>query len=235
MTPEALRARMALALDVPSKAEAMALAASLEEHFAVVKVGLELFGAEGPGCVEELADAGFEVFLDLKFHDIPNTVRRAAAAVARSGASWLTVHASGGRAMIEAAVEGFGSSTGETRTQPPARGVLGVTVLTSSQAPSSDAVARLAREAVTAGCAGVVCGGGEVGMLRREIEGVACVVPGIRLEGDRLGDQARVSTPRGALAAGAAMLVVGRAVTAAASPLEAAARIRQDALGAAGA
>ncbi len=229
------RERMALALDVSDLDSALSLATGLGEYFGIAKVGLELFVSEGPRCVSMLSEAGFSVFLDLKLHDIPNTVARAAAAAAASGATWVTIHAAGGPDMIKAGVEGFGEPDLPGGQLPLRAGVLGVTVLTSSPTKDADQVTQRARMAHGGGCAGVVCAGSEVEALRKEMPDLACVVPGIRMPGDGPGDQARITTPKAALLAGAAMLVIGRAVTAADSPAEAAAGIQMDVLAALGA
>jgi len=217
-----------VALDVPNADRAMALVGELGDACRYYKVGLELFTAEGPAVVRAVRDAGSDVFLDLKFHDIPNTVRGAARSAAALGARLLTVHASGGRAMLEAAVEGAGERCG----------VLAVTVLTSMDAAGQaaawgraaldvrDEVLRLADLARAAGAHGVVCSGDEVaGVRERHGDALRVLVPGIRLAGSATHDQARVATPLAAAAAGASYLVLGRAVTAAADPREAMAEV----------
>ena len=216
----ALRAEPILALDVPSLAEARALCARLGPQADFVKVGLELYTAEGPRVVEWLRGEGKRVFLDLKLHDIPNTVRGAARSASRMGVSLLTVHAYGGPAMVAAAVEGAGEGTG----------VLAVTVLTSFDAPSlgvalgreapemGGEVLRLAGIAAAAGAHGIVCSGLEVAAARSTYPRLRPLVPGIRLAGGATHDQARIATPERAAADGAAYLVLGRAVTEAAEP-----------------
>ncbi|HET7450596.1 MAG TPA: orotidine-5'-phosphate decarboxylase [Gaiellaceae bacterium] len=220
-----------VALDVPTAPQAMATARRLGDQCRFYKVGLELFTAEGPGVVRALREAGSDVFLDLKFHDIPNTVRGAARSAAALGARLLTVHASGGRAMLDAAVDGAGESCG----------VLAVTVLTSMDADSQatvwgrdklrviDEVLRLADLAREAGAHGIVCSGAEAAAVRaRHGEELRLLVPGIRLAGGDAHDQARVVTPAAAVAAGATYLVLGRAVTAAADPQSAMAAVMAD-------
>jgi orotidine-5'-phosphate decarboxylase len=211
-----------VALDVASATEGLRLAGLLGDRCRFYKVGLELFTSEGPGIVRALREVGHEVFLDLKLHDIPNTVGSAARAAARLGVSLLTVHASGGHAMVQAAVEGAGS---ECR-------ILAVTVLTSLDAPAVAAawgrepalsveaeVARLAGVAAGAGAYGVVCSGREAAMVRDRFGGrLATLVPGIRFADGAVHDQSRVVTPGQAAAAGARYVVVGRAVTAATDP-----------------
>lgn len=223
-----------VALDVPTLHAARALVAQLGESADFYKVGLQLFTAEGPRVVEWLRGAGKRVFLDLKLHDIPTTVRGAAQSAAALDVQLLTVHASGGEPMLRAAVDGAGDRVG----------ILGVTVLTSmtqadleaarGQAVASVAgeVLRLADAAARAGAHGVVCAGSEVAAVcAAHGADLRALVPGIRLGGSPAHDQARVMTPREAADAGASYLVIGRTVTAAADP-EAAMRAVLDDLGA---
>ena len=223
------RAIPIVALDVPRAADARHMVSTLGELCRFYKVGLELFTAEGPAVVRELREAGCEVFLDLKFHDIPNTVRGAVRAAARLGARLVTVHASGGRAMVEAAVEGANEGAGEE----PRCEVLAVSVLTSlgpealasAWGRSADGlsveqeVLRLARFAREAGAHGLVCSGAEARAVRDEAgDGLALLVPGIRFAKGSPDDQARVVTPRAAVEAGARYLVIGRPITGAKDP-----------------
>ncbi|HWJ24014.1 MAG TPA: orotidine-5'-phosphate decarboxylase [Gemmatimonadaceae bacterium] len=217
-----------VALDVPAAAPALSLVRTLGDACRFYKIGLELFTAEGPAVVRAVRDGGNDVFLDLKFHDIPNTVRGATRSAASLGARLLTVHGSGGRAMLEAAVEGAGQGCG----------VLAVTVLTSmdaagqaaawgrSQMTVRDEVLRLADLARAAGAHGIVCSGEEAAAVReRHGDALRLLVPGIRLAGGATHDQARVVTPAAAAAAGASYLVLGRAVTGAADPRSAMAEV----------
>ena len=205
--------RLIAALDTPTRADADLLVGRLEGVPSWVKVGLELFCAEGPAIVRELAGRGLAVMLDLKLHDIPETVARATAKIGGLGAGLLTVHASGGFAMLEAAVKAAQDS-GETR-------VLAVTVLTSlddsdlaqigAMAPVADLVRKRAELAVAAGCHGIVASPHEVAILRGVVPADFLVVtPGVRPEGTAVGDQKRVMTPREARAAGADLVVIGR-------------------------
>jgi orotidine-5'-phosphate decarboxylase len=213
--------RIAVALDVPTLDEAEALAAALAGHVAVFKVGLELFSGHGPEAVRRIRAHG-PVFLDLKLHDIPTTVGRAARRLADLGIDLLTVHATGGPAMVEAAVDGLGAGGR----------VLAVTVLTSLAPADLDAVGlpsadrsvpRLAALATAAGAGGIVCAAPDLGRLRGVVpEGTALVTPGIRPAGAATDDQARVATPGGAVADGATLLVVGRPITRADDPAAAA-------------
>jgi orotidine-5'-phosphate decarboxylase len=218
-----------VALDTPDRTAAERLVAQLGDACRFYKVGSELFVAEGPAVVRWLRDRGFEVFLDLKFHDIPNTVRGAVRSAAALGVSLVTVHVTGGRAMLDAAVEGAG-----TRVR-----VLGATVLTSlSESELGDAwgrsgvdvrgeVLRLATLARAAGLHGLVCAGEEAAAVReRHGEALRLLIPGIRLDGGAAHDQVRVVTPAAAAAAGASWVVLGRAVSAASDPVAAMARVR---------
>jgi len=224
------RAVPIVALDLPSADAALSLARTLGDRCRFYKVGNELFTATGPSIVHALRDEiGAEVFLDLKFHDIPNTVAGAVRSAARLGARLLTVHASGGAPMLEAAAHAARDAVGD------ACGVLGVTALTSFDPRVLAAawgrtdgldmereVLRLADLAADAGLHGVVCSGAEVDAVRRRFgDRLAPLVPGIRLEGGPIHDQQRVMTPSAAQAAGARYLVLGRAVTAAPDPAEA--------------
>jgi len=213
-----------VALDRPGWSEAEHLIAKLGDAVAFYKVGLELFVADGPAVVRELSARGKRVFLDLKLHDIPTTLAGAARAAARLDVDLLTVHATGGSDMIRAACDAAAEASGG-RTR-----VIAVTVLTSlaqSGLPAAyrrDAsiealVTDLAADAVAAGAAGLVCSGAEVHAVRGRVGREPwLLVPGTRPAGTATQDQARVATPRDALAAGATWLVVGRAVTASPDP-----------------
>jgi len=222
---EAVR-RLAVALDASEREEVLRLAGALRGRVGVAKVGLEAFTAHGPALVAEVRELGLPVFLDLKLHDIPNTVERAASNAARLGVAMLTVHASGGEAMLRAAVAGAAKAQ-----RPPA--VLAVTVLTSLDdgalaelgipGGASGRVAAWAALAQRCGCAGVVCSPQEAAGLRSALgPGFLLVTPGVRPSGENRGDQRRVATPGEAIAAGADLLVVGRPITAAADPVAAA-------------
>ena len=210
-------APIAVALDAPDGATAARWAAAVAPHVQVLKVGLELFCATGPQVVEQVR-AGREVFLDLKLHDIPNTVAKAVRALAPLTPAILTIHASGGRAMMEDA----------KASAPPGTKVIAVTMLTSLDASDLTAtgivgdahahVVRLADLARAAGLDGIVCSGAEVGAAKAVWPKGFFVVPGVRLADDAAGDQKRVVTPRAAIDAGASILVVGRPITRAADP-----------------
>lgn len=218
--------RIAFALDYPTLAEARAGAALVKDEVGVIKVGLELFTKEGPSAVRLGEELGLDVFLDLKLHDIPETVERAVASVAKLGAKYLTVHASGGEAMLARAVE-RAAKDGDDLT------ILAVTWLTSLDANDLAAQAipgttaehalRLAKLAWKAGVRGFVCSAAEVATLRNELGPEAILVtPGIRPAGASVGDQKRTATPRGAIENGASLLVVGRPIRDAADPRAAA-------------
>ncbi len=223
--------RIAVALDVETLDQAEELAAALAGHVAVFKVGLELFSAHGPDAVRRIAAHG-PVFLDLKLHDIPTTVARAARRLAGLGVAYLTVHASGGPAMVEAAVEGLGD----------AGRVLAVTVLTSMTPGDLDAVGlagaevsvpRLAAVATGAGAPGLVCAAPDLAVVRGAVPATTILVtPGIRPAGASSDDQSRIATPGGAVADGASLLVVGRPITRAEDPVAAADAIADEPIGA---
>jgi len=219
-TTAALRAQPIIALDVPTIDAARALVDRLGPRADFVKVGLELYTAEGPRVVEWLQGAGKRVFLDLKLHDIPSTVKGAARSAASMGVSLLTVHGYGGAAMVEAAVEGAGERTGilvvTVLTSLDARG-LGVALGREVEEMGAE-VTRLAGVAHVARAHGVVCSGHEVRAVRMTHPELRPLVPGIRLDGGATHDQSRVVTPERAAADGAAYLVLGRAVTAAEDP-----------------
>lgn len=233
-----------VALDVPDRAGAQRIVNGLGAECEYYKVGLELFAAEGPSIVAWLRDEGKSVFVDLKLHDIPNTVRGAARSVARHGASLLTVHASGGTEMVRAAVEGAaeGAAAGAGST---GCGILGVTILTSMDAAGigaawgrgqidvTDEVVRLAGLVSAGGGAGIVCSGHEAAAVRQAYAAaLGLLIPGIRLEGGEAHDQRRVMTPRAAAAAGARWLILGRAVTGAPDPVAAMTAVRSSLAGA---
>lgn len=230
---------LALALDVADAQQALKVASDLRPHFDppldLVKVGLELFTAEGPAAVEVLTSDGFSVFLDLKLHDIPNTVHGAARSVGALGVSMLTAHASGGVEMLAAAAEGlaegFADRSGRQPSHQPSRQsgqsdheptLLAVTVLTSDPAGDDRLFGERLDCAISAGCGGVVCGAADVGAVKRTEPSLLSVVPGIRPRGTAAHDQRNVATPAAAIEAGADVLVIGRAVTAAEHPAEAA-------------
>jgi len=222
-------APIAVALDAPDVETAARWANAVQRYVSVLKVGLELFCRHGPDVVNVVrGGTGLDLFLDLKLHDIPNTVAGAAKSVARLKPAYLTVHASGGRDMVRAAVEAapdvkIAAVTLLTSIDEHALRVMGV-----DQEPR-DVVLRLASVAVGAGARAIVCSPHEVAAVRAEVgEGITLITPGVRLEGGDAQDQARVATPARALADGADLLVIGRPITGAADPGAAAAAIAAD-------
>ena len=229
---EEARRRLIVALDVPSADAAIELVDRLEDSCQWLKIGLELFSAAGPGIVQRLVARGHSIFLDLKFHDIPNTVAGAIRSAAGLGVRMMTMHALGGPAMLAAA-------RAEVEKIPNPPQLLGVTVLTSMDAKQLSAVGvaaspaqaaeRLAQLGLDVGIRGFVCSPQEVSALRTITgpEGVL-VVPGIRPAGAAMGDQKRVASPAETLRQGANFLVVGRPITQAVNPAEAARQILEE-------
>jgi orotidine-5'-phosphate decarboxylase len=229
---EQARRRLIVALDVADAGAAAELVKQLEGTCCWFKVGLELFVAAGPGVLEPIIASGHSVFLDLKLHDIPNTVAGAVRSAASLGARMLTVHAAGGPAMLSAAREALAGFT-----DPPE--LLAVTVLTSMDPPQlsavgverspGDQVATLAQMAMSTGVRGFVCSPQEVALMRGLTgPGGVLVIPGIRPAGAALGDQRRVASPAEALRQGANYLVVGRPITQAPDPAQAASSILEE-------
>jgi orotidine-5'-phosphate decarboxylase len=215
------RQRLIVALDVSTAAAAQQIVAALGDSALTYTVGMQLYTAEGPSIVRDLVASGRRVFLDLKYHDIPNTVGRAVREAAQLGVSMLTVHASGAGKMLGAAIDAGSSAPGMM--------ILAVTVLTSMDESDlasigiggsvTDEVSRLAALALAAGCHGVVASAREASTLRAKLgNDFAIITPGVRPAGSGHGDQVRVVTPAQAIAAGASHIVVGRPVTEAADP-----------------
>jgi orotidine-5'-phosphate decarboxylase len=226
--------RLAVALDFPTAKSALDLVDRLSGTCQWFKVGMELYYATGNSLVETLRNRGFNIFLDLKLHDIPNTVAGAVRSATQAGASLLTIHASGGPVMMAAAAEAA-SAPGSPR-------LLAVTVLTSMDAAQlhatgvnstpAEQVLRLAKLAQHSGIDGMVCSPEEVGTLRAELgDDALLVIPGIRPTGSDIGDQKRIATPADAIERGASMLVVGRPITRAADPAAAAESILEEIAG----
>jgi len=218
--------KIIVALDVATKKEALALVEQLREQISFFKIGLQLYTAEGPGIVRVVLATGAKVFLDLKLHDIPNTVERAVGSAGQLGVHMLTIHLCGGEEMIRAAVAARKSNLS----------ILGVTALTSADQQTlrqvgisdeiHDHVLRLAKLGVEARIDGLVASAHEVKMLRAEFgTKTKLVVPGIRPSWSEAGDQKRVMTPREALDSGADFLVIGRPILAHSSPREAVGKI----------
>ncbi len=221
---------LALALDLDDLVEATRLARTLASSFTVAKVGLELYSAAGPEAIAALQDLGYQVFCDLKLHDIPTTVERAARVLGALGVTYLTLHASGGEPMVRAGVEGLRSGAAAAGLADPV--ALAVTVLTSDRVVEPAQFTRRVAAAVEAGCRGVVCAAAEVGPVKQQAPRLLAVVPGIRPRGAPAHDQARAATPTEAILAGADLLVVGRVVTRADDPVAAAAEVHAEVAGA---
>jgi orotidine-5'-phosphate decarboxylase len=216
-----VRDRLALALDMPDVDDAERLAKEVSSYFGVAKVGLELFSAAGHDAIRRLRDQGFVVFADLKFHDIPTTVERAARVIGGLGVGYLNFHAAGGTDRLRAGVEGLldgARGAGQTLPVP-----IAVTVLTSDRDASAFGV-RL-RAAIDGGCGGVVCSVQEIEAVKNARPDFTTIVPGVRFASGDTHDQSRVGTPAQVAAAGGDILVVGRAVTAAVDPRAAAAEV----------
>jgi orotidine-5'-phosphate decarboxylase len=218
--PEEVRRRLCLVLDVDDLVVARRTARLLAPWFSTVKVGLELFSAAGPEAVTSFVEEGFDVFCDLKLHDIPNTVGSAARVLGSLGTRWVTVHTSGGGPMLRAAVDGLAAGAAAAGVAVP--GALGVTVLTSDDVADGGVLKDRCDLAVASGCEGIVCAAPDLPATDPWSDRLVRVVPGIRMPGGAAHDQARVASPREALDAGADLLVVGRAVTAAEDPVAAA-------------
>jgi orotidine-5'-phosphate decarboxylase len=227
--PQQIDPRVIVALDFPSAEAALTLAEQLDPSQCRVKVGKELFTRAGPHLVAQLQTAGFDVFLDLKFHDIPNTTAQACRAAAELGVWMVNVHALGGRRMMEAAR----AAVDQCNHRPL---LIAVTILTSLEGDElhevgltgspEDNVLRLARLAESAGMDGVVCSPREVAALRETVaDGFRLVTPGVRPAGAAVGDQKRITTPEDAIRLGSSYLVVGRPITQAEDPLAALAAI----------
>jgi orotidine-5'-phosphate decarboxylase len=232
------RSLLCAALDVPDMASARPLISVLGGRVGHLKVGLQLFSAAGTDAVRAVIDSGSSAFVDLKLHDIPNTVRGAVRSLSRLGASLCTIHASGGRRMIEAAAAEARDAGGVMR-------IIAVTALTSLDdadleevgvpGGAAAAVERLVRLAVSAGADGCVMSPLECAAARRSSPpGFFIVTPGIRVPGDAAGDQARTAAPRDAVKAGSNLLVVGRPITGAADPALSAERFVSEIAAAAG-
>lgn len=224
--PDLVRRRLSLALDVADLDEAVSLARATEPWIGVAKVGMELYYSAGPDAVRAMLDLGLDVFVDLKLHDIPTTVGRAATVLGRLGARYVNFHTAGGDAMVRAGVDGLHDGARRAgHAQPVA---LGVTVLTSE----ADAPVELLREraavAVESGCGGVVCAVRDIATIRGVGPHLFTMTPGIRLAGGDVHDQGRPATPTEGVLAGADLLGLGRFVTRSPDPAEAAARAARE-------
>jgi len=222
--------QLVLVLDVDDLVAGLRLAKEVAPWFRVAKVGLELYSATGPDAVGSLLDLGFDVFVDLKMFDIPTTVNRAARVVGSLGASYLTLHARDDGTMLRAGAEGFIEGARSAGLADPT--ALAVTVLTSDQGAPDHILPRRVALALASGCGGVVCAASDLHDVRQVAPKLLTVVPGIRPAGVPHHDQARAATPGEAIADGADLLVIGRAVSGADDPATAAAAIADEVLAA---
>jgi orotidine-5'-phosphate decarboxylase len=206
-----VRHRLAVALDTSSLDEALSITRAVKPSIGIAKVGLQLFSAAGHEAVRAVQDTGLDVFLDVKLHDIPNTVHGASKVLGALGVRFLTAHASGGREMLEAAIQGLREGADTAGLTAPT--VLAVTILTSDRNASADVLKERLAAAVAAGCGGIVCAAPDLSVIRAAEPSIITVVPGIRPAGTPTHDQNRVSTPAEAIKKGADILVVGRAIT----------------------
>ncbi len=218
--PAELREKMALALDVDDLVQANRLARELKPWFGVAKIGLELYTAAGPDAIGAIVDQGMDVFLDLKLHDIPTTVKKAAKVAGALGAGYLTMHAHGGSAMMRAGAEGLAEGASNAGLAAPT--ALAITVLTSDDTAPDHIVPNRLRLAIEAGCGGIVCSAPDLKNIGEMAPRIMRVTPGIRAAGGEQHDQPKAVTPAEALELGADLLVVGRAVTLADDPAAAA-------------
>ena len=227
------RSRIAVALDVDDLVAAVRIAKEVKPYVGIAKVGLELYSAVGPDAVSALLDLEFEVFADIKLHDIPTTVGRSASVFGALGVRFLNFHAAGGEVMLRAGVEGLLS--GAERAGLPTPVPLAVTVLTSDADAPAEVLRDRAGLAAKAGCGGVVCAAADIAAIRSVDPSLVCVTPGIRPTGVEQHDQGRAATPTAAIGAGADVLVVGRAITAADDRAAAARAVHQEVAAALGA
>lgn len=242
ITIEEAKSRLCVALDVASREDALAIVREIGELVGTFKIGMELFTSEGPEIVRGVHELGSSVFLDLKYHDIPNTVAGAARAATRMGVKLFNVHASGGRAMMEAAATAVRDEATKSGIRSPK--LLGVTVLTSLSAQNlrdelhvstalPDQVTHLALLTQSSGVDGVVASPQEIRSIRQACgESFVILTPGIRPRGSAANDQERITTPRDAIEMGADYIVVGRPITTASDRLDATRKILDDMLGA---
>jgi orotidine-5'-phosphate decarboxylase len=221
--PPEVREHLAVALDLDDSVAALRMARQVRPWFGVAKVGLELYSASGPDVVGALIDLGYDVFCDLKFHDIPTTVHKAARVVGALGARYLNFHAQGGAAMLSAGVDGFlaGAAGAGLRAPIP----LAVTILTSDDQAPAHILQKRVQAALESGCKGIVCAASDVREAKQYGPRLTAVVPGIRPAGAPANDQARAATPEDAMGAGADVLVIGRPITHAEDPAAAAAAV----------
>ena len=227
-----IRNKLALALDVDDLVAAIRLGRELKDYFGVAKIGLELYSAAGPEAIGAIADLGYRVFLDLKLHDIPTTVGKSARVLGALGIEYLTMHALGGVEMLRAGVDGFEEGARNAGLDQPT--ALAITVLTSDADAPEHIMPKRVMLAAEAGCQGIVCAAGDLEQAHHYAPRMTRVVPGIRLPGDNVDDQASAASPAEAVTGGADLLVIGRAVTRADDSVAAAAAIHESIAGAYG-
>jgi orotidine-5'-phosphate decarboxylase len=221
--------RLVLVLDFPDLAAAQAALDPVAEFVRTVKVGYELFFSEGPRAVTTFVDQGFDVFVDAKLHDIPNTVNKGAVALGRLGARYVTIHTLGGEKMVRAGVDGLAEGASKAGVASPV--ALGITVLTSDATAAPEEVERRMATGRDGGCGGYVCAGAEVETAHRVAPGLITYIPGIRLSDADVNDQGRPTTPADAMRVGATLLGIGRTVTAAPDPVAAMQRVYDEVAG----
>ncbi|HEV7525081.1 MAG TPA: orotidine-5'-phosphate decarboxylase [Acidimicrobiia bacterium] len=217
---ESVRGRLAVALDVPDLDQAEQLAKEVAPWFGIAKIGLELYSAAGPEAIARMRALDLDVFADIKLHDIPTTVGRAARVLGRQGVRYLNFHAAGGVDMLRAGVEGLAEGARDVGAAPATP--IAVTVLTSD--PDASAFEERLARAIESGCGGVVCSIEEIARVHAARSDFVTIVPGVRFDDGARHDQARVGTPEGVARAGGDVLVIGRAVTRADDPRVAAQR-----------
>jgi orotidine-5'-phosphate decarboxylase len=215
-----VRARLAISLDVDDLVVALRLARQLGPWFGTAKLGLELYSSVGPDAVTSLSDLGFDVFCDLKFHDIATTVNKSSRVIGALGARYLNLHAQGGVSMLRAGVDGLKQGASDAGLPEPY--ALAVTVLTSDSDAPPHILGKRVQAALESDCDGIVCAAGDVREAKQYGPRLFAAVPGIRPAGAPKHEQARAATPREALDAGADLIILGRAVTQASDPVAAA-------------
>ena len=213
------KSRLALALDVDDLVVGARLARELQPYFGILKIGLELYSAAGPEVIGTFQQMGYKIFLDLKLHDIPNTVQRAARVLGSLGVNYLTLHTAGGKEMVSAGVEGLLEGARNAGIGAPI--ALGVTILTSDSITDEELMQDRIRIAKDSGCRGIVCSAHDLHVVAKTTPDLITVVPGIRPSGVDSHDQKKVATPAKAIDGGASILVIGRAVTQAMDPVQA--------------
>jgi len=218
--------KLALALDVDDLVVGVRLARALQPYFGVLKIGLELYSAAGPEVIGTFQQMGYRIFLDLKLHDIPNTVHSAARVLGSLGVNYLTLHTAGGKDMVSAGVDGLLEGARNAGIGDPV--ALGVTILTSDPNSDVETMGERIQIAIDSGCRGLVCSAQDLTIVTKKAPELIAVVPGIRPSGVQAHDQKKIATPSEALREGAGILVIGRAVTQAEDPILASKNIHKE-------